>query len=218
VKKIMFKKATTDPIDWSVNSTRSSVNANGLLTIAVDEIPGELTVTAAYRDVAGVSGIATVTVTGEPIDNPTITFIAYPGMFRNQTDATRNIVLGGSAGELPRMPMMNNPGYRFMGWEDEHGSVRRDGFTIDRDITLTAGWEPSPVGFQIGDTNRNGRVTSADATAIARWLISSPEERENMNFCSFAADITGTGYVTIDDIVLLARWLVGHEVDHLIAK
>jgi len=70
-------------------------------------------------------------------------------------------------------------------------------------------------GFPIisGDVLRTGRVTSADATAIARWLIATPEEQQRMiddgEFCDLAADVNGDGEVTVADLTALVRRLMG---------
>jgi len=54
-----------------------------------------------------------------------------------------------------------------------------------------------------GDVNRDGRVTSADATMLARWL-----DYQNVDICLLAADVNQDGSVTRDDLYALARALV----------
>ncbi|MCL2225230.1 MAG: dockerin type I domain-containing protein [Defluviitaleaceae bacterium] len=66
--------------------------------------------------------------------------------------------------------------------------------------------------FAIGDANDDGRVTSADATRIARWLTTAPAYRESISICLRAADVNGDNEITTADLILLARWLVGHAV------
>jgi len=56
-------------------------------------------------------------------------------------------------------------------------------------------------------------VTSADATAIARWIIGHSVE----GFCHLAADMDGDGEVTLADLTMIARWLVGFDLYDLIA-
>jgi uncharacterized repeat protein (TIGR02543 family) len=143
-------------------------------------------------------------------------FDAGGGTFKNSSDEIRNDVSSENAGILPRMPSMSNPGYRFVGWYDEDGINRRDNFKTDRNITLTARWVEEPPGFKVGDMDGDGRITSADATVIAKWLVTDPEHRDP-DFCQLTADISGTGYVSIADVILLARWLVGLNVNGLIS-
>jgi uncharacterized repeat protein (TIGR02543 family) len=112
--------------------------------------------------------------------------------------------------------MFFREGYRFTGWfadiTDE--STRwRDKNEVTASVVLYARWTRAPDNFRVGDTCGNGRVTSADATRIARHVVGHDE----YNFCKLAADINGDGEVTITDITLLLRWLVGHNVSHLIA-
>jgi len=113
--------------------------------------------------------------------------------------------------------MFFREGYRFTGWfEDIEDDDTRwnDDNEVTADITLYARWVeiPNPDIFRVGSTGGTGRVTSVDATAIARFLIG-----QNMEICLLAADVNGDGYVTGADIILLARWMVGHDVEHLIA-
>ncbi|MCL2223333.1 MAG: dockerin type I repeat-containing protein [Defluviitaleaceae bacterium] len=65
---------------------------------------------------------------------------------------------------------------------------------------------------QAGDASGDGRVTSADATIIARYLVG-----QGVTIDRRSADINGDGYVTVADLTLLARWLAGHNVENLIA-
>lgn len=134
------------------------------------------------------------------------------------------------AGILPRMPTGAIPngivkdGHRFTGWFTDVNDAttrHRDDFIVTGDVTLIAAWEPipDPENFRVGSVGGTGRVTSADATMIARWLITPEADRASTfpDFCSLAADLDGDGEVTADDLVLLARWLVGHNVRQQIA-
>jgi len=56
-----------------------------------------------------------------------------------------------------------------------------------------------------GDSNRDGRVTSADATVLARYLAG-----HNITIDRRAVDLNGDGEVDGADLILLVRWLVGH--------
>jgi len=153
----------------------------------------------------------------------TITFDPNGGEF-TATSHDVSIMSGNNAGILPRMPTAAVPngisreGYRFTGWfeyEDGENVRRRDNFEATQDVTLVATWEiiPNDGEFRVGSVFGNGRVTSADATAIARWIIG----QEVADFCHLASDMDGDGEITLTDLTLLARWLVGHDVYHLIA-
>ena len=59
----------------------------------------------------------------------------------------------------------------------------------------------------LGDIDGDGRITSADATALARHLINP-----NFEICLYAADFFGDGILTPYHVTLLARLLVGLDV------
>jgi len=59
-----------------------------------------------------------------------------------------------------------------------------------------------------GDINGDGRVTSADATFLARYIVG----QDVYLLCRYAADLNGDGNVCIADLILLSRWLAGHNV------
>jgi hypothetical protein len=145
----------------------------------------------------------------------TVTFDAGAGAFRTATPPALEVRYLHEAWNLPRMPEMYAPhGYRFRGWEDENGNILRDGFTVQRDIALTARWSRPPVepeDFRIGELNGDGRITSADSIALARAIIG------DQTVCLYHADINGDGHVDIADVTLLLRWLVGHNVLYLIS-
>ncbi|MCL2225057.1 MAG: dockerin type I domain-containing protein [Defluviitaleaceae bacterium] len=60
--------------------------------------------------------------------------------------------------------------------------------------------------FVHGDVNGDGRVTSADATRLARWIAG-----QDALIDPYAADLCGNG-ITPFTVTLLARWLAGHNV------
>ena len=66
----------------------------------------------------------------------------------------------------------------------------------------------------IGDTNGDGRITSADATKLARYLAGQfehdPYHITHTDEWRSTADINCDGEVTLDDLVRLAQALVGH--------
>ncbi|MCL2577359.1 MAG: glycoside hydrolase family 9 protein [Defluviitaleaceae bacterium] len=160
------------------------------------------------------------------VANYTVTFDAGAATFKNpnsgdvvefavETEGDSRI------GALPRMHTMTIDGYRFGGWLNEAtDEFLRDGDIITGDMTVTAVWVPTPAGFRLGDINGDNRITSSDASVIAKWLITDPADRPELfpNFCQLTADITGSGYTSFFDIVMLSRWLVGHNVGHLIVK
>jgi len=75
-----------------------------------------------------------------------------------------------------------------------------------------------PADFILGDVTGTGKVTSADATALARWLVAPPEVQQQMiddeTFCKLAADINGDGVVDVADLTMLVRKLVGLSVEN----
>lgn len=154
----------------------------------------------------------------------TITFDLSGGSFAVTTPPALTVTSGSAIGTLPQMPTgavpngISKEGYRFTGWfayvNGDFIRIRSD-FIITRSITLIATWQviPDPANFRVGSTNDNRRITSADATRIARWLVGSYVA----DFCILAADIDGDGEVTIVDVTLLARWLVGHNVYQFVA-
>ena len=113
--------------------------------------------------------------------------------------------------------MFSREGYRFLGWfEDlyDENTKWRDHNEVTADTILYAKWAeiPDPENFRVGSVGSSGRVTSADATLLARYLIG-----HDVEICLLAADINGDGYVDSADIILLARWIVGNKITDLIA-
>jgi uncharacterized repeat protein (TIGR02543 family) len=114
--------------------------------------------------------------------------------------------------------MFTRAGYRFMGWYtnlDDENTRWNDDAAVTNGITLYARWTaiPDPTTFRAGSIGGNTRVTSSDATLLARHLIGL-----NVEACLLAADLNGDGVVNLGDLVLLSRWLAGHNVAHLIAQ
>ncbi|MCL2225899.1 MAG: metallophosphoesterase [Defluviitaleaceae bacterium] len=72
------------------------------------------------------------------------------------------------------------------------------------DITIVNG-QISVTGQRVGDLNGDGRITSADATHLARYLVSRTPGSFNPLF-----DINCDGYVDMLDLLRLSRTLVGH--------
>jgi len=58
-----------------------------------------------------------------------------------------------------------------------------------------------------GDIDGDGRVTSADATLLAQWLV----DNTSRDICVVAASLTGNEKPSVADLLYLARWLVGLE-------
>jgi uncharacterized repeat protein (TIGR02543 family) len=167
----------------------------------------------------------TTTPTPSPQPTPTpgqfhiITYDANGGIFVNPASAISIIPHGDSIGEILRSTPLtfSKTDYRFMGWFADLADADtqwHDNNDVTADITLYAKWAeiPNPETFQVGSVSGNGRVTSGDATSIARFILG-----QSTDICILAADINGDGVVNIADIILLARWLMGHNVGHLIA-
>ena len=138
--------------------------------------------------------------------------------------AERIVTAGNVIGNLPANVVRSENGYnyRISGWftAPNGGGVQWFAHTqVTAATTLYARWVRRPDDFQVGAVTGNGRVTSADATLLARWLVLRGDDNQTVaDFCQLAADINGDGEVTPDDLILLAQWLVGHNVTHLIAK
>ncbi|MCL2578320.1 MAG: InlB B-repeat-containing protein, partial [Defluviitaleaceae bacterium] len=172
-----------------------------------------------YKNIIG-HRILTVQWNPIPPDSFVITFNPNGGAFVNPNrDRIRVIVSGNRSGILPRATplMFSRNGYRFTGWfEDiEDESTRwRDNEEVTGDVTLYARWTqiPDPDNFHVGDADGDGRVTSADVTRLAMYLIG-----HNVDICLLSADIGGRGYLSIADVTLFAKWLVGLNVSPLIA-
>ena len=63
-----------------------------------------------------------------------------------------------------------------------------------------------------GDINRDGQVTSADATALAQYLLNPCREGDCNRINKRAADVNMDGVINVADVTHLARALVGHRV------
>ena len=152
-----------------------------------------------------------------PADSHIITFNPNGGTFVSTSSAAIIVANGDNSGLLPRAipSIFSRTGYRFTGWFENplDDSTRwHDYNAISGNITLYARWTRAPYNFHVGDSNGDGRTTSADATAIARYLAGQRE------ICPLSADLNGDGIVTLEDLILLARWIVGHNIGHLIAQ
>jgi endoglucanase len=193
--------------------------ASGQFTMIIDFFDGqtvELTLNS-----AGTAGSSVVTVADIkysltiPVSgNHTVTFSANGGA--NLSATSRTVANNAALGE---MPSVNRAGQRFIGWFDTSATTGGTRYHADSQITgsitLHARWRANPANFMLGDTLNHGRVTTASATRIARWLIE--DERILLDGASstqlLAADMNGDGYVDIRDLVLLARLLVGLETN-----
>ncbi|MCL2225707.1 MAG: InlB B-repeat-containing protein [Defluviitaleaceae bacterium] len=170
----------------------------------------------------GNTSINNIIFRGEPIPTShTVTFDPNGGAFVNTATKTRIVQTGENIGELPRAipSVFSRNGYRFMGWFENTADPTTRFCYLDyvtANITLYAKWErlTDPYTFRAGNVNDDNRVTSADATMVARYLAGYALS----DFCPLAADLNGDGQVTPHDLILLARWLAGHNVTELIAK
>ena len=154
----------------------------------------------------------------------TVTFNPNGGTFVNPQSATRTILPARSIDILPRgIPnTLYREGYRFAGWF-ENLSVPatrwQDNKIVTANVTLHAQWIPTPANFVLGDSERNGFVTSADATMLARHIVNHgvlPVNHiaQDVDICLLASDLNGDGLVTLDDLIALSRWLVGFPLHH----
>ncbi|MCL2224399.1 MAG: S8 family serine peptidase [Defluviitaleaceae bacterium] len=65
---------------------------------------------------------------------------------------------------------------------------------------------------RLGDINGDGRITSADGTWLARWIVG-----HDVQICLYAVDFYGVGVaspsdISVNHLTLLARWIMGHNV------
>ena len=102
---------------------------------------------------------------------------------------------------------LSRDGYFFLGWSPS-GGYRN----VTAERTITARWT---VRATLGDIDGDGRVTSADASAFARFLVSYSEAEiaqmvANGEKDMEVWDIDGDGAITPADLTLLVQWLVGH--------
>ena len=151
----------------------------------------------------------------------TVTFNANGGTFVNPEDATRILPLHRNIGILPRAnpARFYREGYRFAGWFENlnnSNTLWYDNKQLSADITLHAQWTPAPPNFVLGDVNRSGYVSSADATILAKHISTASNilsesniTTQNADLCLLSADVDGDGLVTISDLVALSRWLIG---------
>ena len=159
----------------------------------------------ALFDMRDVGGIVTVTF------NPNGGALEIP--------STIELALGNTICNLPIA--VSRYGYRISGWRtnpDDPNAHWNASRPIIRNITLYANWVRRPDNFHVGDITVDGRITSADATLIARYLAGNFNQSGNTQMCRVAADINGDGIIDSRDLILLARWLMGDNVRHLIAN
>jgi len=135
------------------------------------------------------------------------------GLYNGETQVTFDVEHGGSV-TPPDRPTRS--GFTFIGWLP---SIPGFFANVTESRTFTADWDEDEIpDFILGDVDGDNRVTSADATLLARFVTMTDEMRLIYfpDFCTFAADINGDGAVNSEDVVLLARWLAGHQVQHLL--
>jgi len=217
----IFSTPAALTFEWFMVSTPIRITTGASLAIPSDLAPGThefyVRIGAEGVDSSVYSDRAMVTVIPYQCSETFIvTFDPGDGFFTTTPPAIM-FASGGALDILPRATGMSKPGYRFTGWfEDiaDETTRRRDFDRVSANVTLHARWTPipNPSNFRVGDAGMDGRITSADATLIARHIVG-----HDVTICLLAADIDGDGEVTISDITLLARWLVGHNIHHLIA-
>ncbi|MCL2225490.1 MAG: glycoside hydrolase family 9 protein [Defluviitaleaceae bacterium] len=166
------------------------------------------------------SETATVIVNAPFTTHHTVTFDFAGGENRGGGESVQTVDPDSNA----TPPIAARRNYTFTGWFTQpNGAGTRwtAESVVTSDMTLYAAWQACSVPFQVGDVNRDGRVTSADATVMARYLAGQFDYAVAswlpIPICLIAADIGNSNQgVAIEDITLLARWLVGHNVGHLI--
>jgi hypothetical protein len=60
-----------------------------------------------------------------------------------------------------------------------------------------------------GDINGDGRITSLDATTLARYIVNP----DGVDICAHSAYFFGVENIGVAHVTLVARWLVGHNVE-----
>lgn len=152
----------------------------------------------------------------------TVTFDLQGGTLTSTLPTVITLAPGNVIGDLPVAVSRYHAGYRYriFGWFTSPGGmgIRWDaGTPVTQNITLYANWVRRPVNFLVGDLNGDRRVTSADASMLARYLAGQFDHLEDSPICLIAADIDGNGVIDPRDLTLLIRWLVGHDVSNQIA-
>jgi len=220
--------------EWFAVASPASISLTSGASLA---IPADLAVGTHYfyavvsadGAIPVTSNRAAVTVLSE--NAVTVTFDPSGGIFANPNEATRHREQGETLGNLPVAISRYYNGYRYRisGWftaPNGNGEQWFSGNAVTANITLYANWVRRPLNFQTGSVFRigensqigDGRVTSADATMIARYIVGQFDNTDVLPICRIAADINGDGIVDVSDITLLSRWLAGHNVRHLIAQ
>ena len=206
-------------VAWSIlgnASSNTTINANGLLTIANDETSDKITVTA--------------TSTADPTKSASVTVDIYQIKI---TSTVSNVTVTMAAGETQKLQAVvtgtNNPNQNVIwsvgGNESANTVINKNGeLTVGKDETaktiivhVTSVEDPEKYGefainiatsdepkYQIGDTNLDGSITISDVTAIQRHLA----EIEVFNDEQLAlADTNGDGEIDITDATYLQTYL-----------
>ena len=74
--------------------------------------------------------------------------------------------------------------------------------------------EPTQITVLLGDADRDGEVTSADATAVQRAVIKMTVP----SLDKIAADTDGDGELTVTDATFIQRWLIKAECPYGIGE
>jgi hypothetical protein len=170
-------------------------------------------------------GAVTITALWNPVASFEITLNAGGGTFRENNSATMPHLVNvgaednmGAVAGLPMMPAMDNAGNRFIGWYSGTGRVNV-GDSVAAGTTLTAHWRAAPSPFRIGAIrdmevgDANLRVTSADATRLAQFLLENGTYDLTPASLPYrlAADINGDGRITLADLIMLMQMLIGRD-------
>jgi uncharacterized repeat protein (TIGR02543 family) len=201
---------TADPLEWSVNSASSSINANGLLNVSSAEIRGTLTVKASLGNDSGY-GTASVTVTGDNVRQVHAVTVTGVGAGAYPSSAISGETVTLDAG-------IHREGYIFDSWTVNPSSVAVTNASspvgasfqmIDAPVEITANW------LRLGAvvTGGKGNVTSEDVTYLARNVAGHTGfdliDRRVANLYGEDRD------PLIGDVTMLARWLIGYDLAYL---
>jgi uncharacterized repeat protein (TIGR02543 family) len=131
----------------------------------------------------------------------------------------------GNSGRLTNLPTPVRIGYNFIGWftAATGGIEVTTSIAFAGNTTVYARWrEPLPLGGDgvlggygwnqdflnpriPGDVNGDGKVDTADALLILRYIAGVLNERELAIFCEIAADVNRDGEITTADALMILR-------------
>jgi uncharacterized repeat protein (TIGR02543 family) len=151
---VAVQGGASQTVTWEVNSTSgSTINSDGLLTVASDETAATLTVTATSIVDGTKYGAATITITSLPIViTHTVTFNGNGG---TPSEASRAVNNGAAIGTLPTA---SRGDHLFNGWftASSGGTQISASTVVTENITYYAQWTFIGGGAGGGDTSGVG--------------------------------------------------------------